>query len=416
MKRLLLAAATLALLVAAVAFSQSKTVPKALAPVSDLQVQVESRNPWTNLRLNNDPADFRFAIVSDRTGGHRARIFSRAVDQLNVMQPEFVLSVGDLIEGYKEDPDKVAAEWREFQGYVSKLQMPFFYVPGNHDVANPYLRKQWEAKFGRVHYHFVYRQVLFLILNSGDPTGKEDALSPAQVAWAKKVLEENADVRWTVVAIHVPLWVKPNVEKNGWLEVERALADRPYTVFGGHVHRFQKFVRNGRNYYQLATTGGGSKVRGVRYGEFDQIAWVTMKKDGPVLANLLLDGIYPEDMKMPVSEEPGVAENRKTTYPVKGTVHLDGSPVPEVMVAFYEITSSEPLRTVRRGDAIVDADGAFVLSSYVADDGAPAGEYVVTVTGPASSKLPEKYAKPTTSDLRVKVQAGKNDIILELKR
>jgi hypothetical protein len=293
--------------------------------------------------------------------------------------------------------------------------MPFFYVPGNHDVSNPYLRKQWEAKFGRVHYHFVYRQVLFLILNSGDPTGKEDALSPAQVAWARKVLEDNADVRWTIVAIHVPLWVKPNVEKNGWLEMEKALSDRAYTVFAGHVHRFQKFVRQGRNYYQLATTGGGSKVRGVRYGEFDQIAWVTVKKDGPVIANLLLDGIYPEDMKMPVSEELGVVENRKTTYPVKGTLHLEGSPVPGAQIVFYEVTSTEPLKTLRRGDAIVDADGSFALSSYTANDGAPAGEYVVTVTAPLS-KVPERYTKPATSDLRVKVEAGKNDVTLELKR
>ncbi len=64
-------------------------------------------------------------------------------------------------------------------------------------------------------------------------------------------------------------------------------------MFAGHEHRYQRFIRRGMNYYQLATTGGGSSLRGLRRGEIDHFAWVTMKKDGPVVANVLLDGILP---------------------------------------------------------------------------------------------------------------------------
>jgi hypothetical protein len=53
-------------------------------------------------------------MVSDRTGGHRAGVFSRAVELLNLMQPEFVLSVGDLIEGSPDDDGTLARQWREF--------------------------------------------------------------------------------------------------------------------------------------------------------------------------------------------------------------------------------------------------------------------------------------------------------------
>ena len=53
--------------------------------------------------------------VSDRTGGHRARIFSQAVEQINLLQPAFVVSVGDLIEGYTKDTTKLADQWTEFQ-------------------------------------------------------------------------------------------------------------------------------------------------------------------------------------------------------------------------------------------------------------------------------------------------------------
>ena len=71
-------------------------------------------------------------------------------------------------------------------------------------------------------------------------------------------------MRWTVVCLHRPLWAEEHVETTGWLEVEKALADRPYTVFAGHEHNFRKYVRQGRDYYQLATTGGDSELRGLR--------------------------------------------------------------------------------------------------------------------------------------------------------
>src|SRR5215212_3713158 len=124
MRFLLLAAVAVAALVAAAALSQPGSRRAATAG-GELQVAAEGRNPWTHLRLNNNPDDFQFVIVSDRTGGHREKVFSRAVEQINLLQPEFVLSVGDLIEGYSTDADDVEKQWREFQGFASKLQMPF---------------------------------------------------------------------------------------------------------------------------------------------------------------------------------------------------------------------------------------------------------------------------------------------------
>src|SRR5262245_41527330 len=286
MKRLLLGAVAVSLLLAAIALSGNQK------PASgDLQIDVDKRNPWTSLKLNNNPDNFHFVVVSDRTGGHRPRIFSQAVEQINLLQPAFVLSVGDLIEGYTKDGGRLGKEWKEFQSYTHKLNMPFFYVPGNHDTANEIEQKEWEARFGRRYYHFLYRDVLFLALASDDPfeDGNNPRISKEQSDWVDKVLKENAKVRWTIVALHKPMWVFSNLEKSGWLDVEKSLAGRNYTVFAGHVHRYQKFVRQGMNYYQLATTGGGSKLRGVPYGEFDHVVWATMTPTGPVFANLLLD-------------------------------------------------------------------------------------------------------------------------------
>jgi hypothetical protein len=419
-KRLLLVLLSLACVAGVLAFSNVQNVP------ADLQIKLEERNPWNHLRLNNDPAEFRFAIVSDRTGGHRAKIFSLAVEQLNLMQPEFVVSVGDLIEGYKQDPAKLGAEWREFQGFVGKLQMPFFYVPGNHDIANITQDRLWQEKFGRRWFHFNYRGVLFLALSSEDPPGVSGGkISEEQLACVKQALDENATARWTLVFLHKPMWVTGDPEKNGWLEVEKLLASRPYTVFAGHVHRYQKFVRNGRSYYQLATTGGGSKLRGTQYGEFDHIVWVTMKQDGPMMANIMLDGIYPEDLRRPETGEPGVLEyNRRPTQVVKGKVYCDGCPVGGAYVVFNLVPAAG--QPTARADAITEPDGGFTLSTYNAYDGAPAGEYNVTIVQrkplyteygkPGPNFLPEKYAKADTSGLKATVKSGENEFTLELKR
>src|SRR5579872_550193 len=111
MKRFLIFIAVAAILVAAVVYSR-----KLLAPTPGVEAVVERRNPWTSLDLNNSPDLLRFAVVSDRTGGHRAGIFSRAVEQLNLLQPEFVLSVGDLVEG-TNDEAKAREQWQEFENH-----------------------------------------------------------------------------------------------------------------------------------------------------------------------------------------------------------------------------------------------------------------------------------------------------------
>src|SRR5262249_10357176 len=138
MRRLLIGIGGLGVLLTAAALGRSIPFgPGEPAAAPGLRVQVEARNPWNHLKVNNKPDTFRFAIVTDRTGGVRPGVFERAVEQLNWLQPEFVVCVGDLIQGGTQDTQKVERQWREFDGFVGKLEMPFFYLPGNHDISNP---------------------------------------------------------------------------------------------------------------------------------------------------------------------------------------------------------------------------------------------------------------------------------------
>lgn len=304
MRQLILCGMVLAVLGAAAAFSLTETKSddtQVSRPA--IEVSVEQVNPWTGLDVNHKPQQFQFAIVTDRTGGHRPGIFESAVDKINMLQPEFVLSVGDLIEGGTTDPAVWKAEWAEFEGMVDKLEMPFFYCPGNHDISNLPMSAEWKRKFGRDYYSFRYQDVFFLVLNTEDVPEKDKPyqISTAQQRWAIEQIHNSTDARWTFVILHKPTWTYTEKEQDpaklGWLSIEDALEGRSYTVFAGHKHRYAKFQRRGMNYYMLATTGGSTKLEeGIENGRFDHFVWVTMKDDGPVIANILVDGVLPEDV------------------------------------------------------------------------------------------------------------------------
>jgi len=274
---------------------------------------VQGPVPWTSLDVLDDPNEFYFGVVTDRTGGHRAGVFPAALQKLNLLAPAFVLSVGDLIEGYTENPARLNQEWDEMQGFIRTLDAPFFYTAGNHDMSNALMAETWQRRFGPSYYHFIYKDVLFLVLNSelfGMVEDPDKSLpgpwqQAEQMDYIRQVLNEHKDIGWTMVLVHQPFWnPNPGREINpDWLTVETLLGDRDYTVLAGHYHQYTKAVRHDRKYITLATTGGGSPLRGNAWGEFDQVGLVKMTSDGPMLTNLVLDGILDDSVSTAESRE-----------------------------------------------------------------------------------------------------------------
>jgi len=277
------------------------------------QSNVESTvMPWTSLDFYNDPMNFKFAIVSDRTGGPRPGVFADGVKKLNLLMPEFVMSVGDFIPGNTADRARLAKEWADFDAVLAPLKVPFFFIPGNHDINNDVMRDVWEQRSGVPFYSFVYKDVLFLAL---DTTGEKGHIVPDyQVESMKEALDKHADARWTFVFMHHPLWLYD--DPAGFAKLQCHLEGRRHTVIAGHFHRYLHEWRNNANYYILATTGGGSELRGTMYGEFDHVALVTVTDDGPVMANLRLDGILPDDVATRGDYELTQALVRGTDLPV----------------------------------------------------------------------------------------------------
>ena len=288
--------------------------------------------PWTNENfpdLSVQDGEFSFAVIPDRTGRPRGGVFEGAMKKINMLRPDFAVSIGDLIEGCPAgamNTAPVEAQWKRVRSMTESLKMPFFYCVGNHDINRntaknnkrfALTRTAWMNNFGQqTYYSFVYRNVLFLVMNSmedGDTSFSPTPFSAAQQKWALETLKKHSGVRWTFIFMH-----HPKFHHQSFSAIEQELRKRNYTVFAGDWHRYTRFRRYGRNYYVLSTCGGVvpeigktaiASPRGPEYGEMDHIVWVTMTKNGPELANILLDGIIPEDVvtqekcKVPVRKE-----------------------------------------------------------------------------------------------------------------
>lgn len=263
--------------------------------------------PVTHLRFNDDTSKLQFAIVSDIWGGNRPGVFEDAIDKLELLQPQFVISVGDLIDGQTYDSILVDKQWNEFNKKVRSLSMPFFYVPGNHDIGNAWMEKEWKRRFGHTYYYFVHKNVLFLCVNTQD--GGKSGIDEEQIEYFKKAIAENPQVRWTFIFMHRPVWFSKNDKEEGYEKIEAILKGRNYTLFSGHYHTYLKVIKNGNNHFVLGSTGGGSDLRGEKFGEFDHITWVTLETgEQPKIINLKLNGLIKDDI---------VNEN---TYPITNTL------------------------------------------------------------------------------------------------
>src|SRR5271170_1530653 len=106
---------------------------------------------------------------------------------------------------------------------------------------------------------------------------------------------------------------------------------------------------------------------------------------------------------------------RLPTHPVSGSVFADGKPAAGAVVQLTGV--GDPALAGLFPHAIVDQAGAYRLTTYRSDDGAPAGTYDITLRWPAppapgQDQGPDRYAgryaeRPLR---RVEIKAGNNTL------
>jgi 3',5'-cyclic AMP phosphodiesterase CpdA len=231
------------------------------------------------------PRTYTVAIVSDLNSSYGSTEYVDAVHSAvgfirNDIEPDLVLSTGDMVAGQKDGLD-YRAMWDGFHTTVTdrfdSAAIPFAPTPGNHDASgyeafqnerNIYI-DEWrdrrpdvemvEDTYYPLRYAFRLGPALFISL---DDT-MIGPLGGPQMNWLDTVLTDNADAPVKIVYGHVPLWPFAGEKADeiiGDPELETLLEDHGVDMFiSGHHHAYYPGQRGDLRMLSMACLGSGQR-------------------------------------------------------------------------------------------------------------------------------------------------------------
>jgi Icc protein len=207
------------------------------------------------VRLPGTPApdSFRFVILGDRTGEARPGVYEQVWREAAAEDPDFVLSVGDTIEGWNDAAAE--AEWRQVQRILAPYKrFPLYLAPGNHDIwsqGSELLYRKYSARALR--YSFDHGPAHFTILDNS----RSDELSPEEMKFLENDLEAHAKQPVKFIVSHRPSWLINAAFGNPKFPLHQ-LAKRygVQYVIAGHVHQLLHVDLDGVTYLSLPSSGG----------------------------------------------------------------------------------------------------------------------------------------------------------------
>ncbi len=186
--------------------------------------------------------EFSFVVVSDTHLGRNdhdgpAEQWARTAREVDAAAGDFVLHLGDIVDGGREAQYAVYTEIRKM------IRKPVYETLGNHD------RQELFAKHVRrtVDLSFDHAGVRFLLLDNTRPDSHDGFVTAEQIDWLKEQCEGAATARlFVIVGMHVPAhenrhpdvgwYVKPDSGQKEFYAVMTRHRDRVLATFHGHFH------------------------------------------------------------------------------------------------------------------------------------------------------------------------------------
>ncbi len=175
---------------------------------------------------------------------HDVRSFELAVDQINALEPDFVLICGDLVD--KAD-DKSFADFNRIR---AKFKIPCHCAAGNHDVENRPTAaslQRYRKKIGEDYFTVEHKGYTFVVANTQLWKAPLEGESEKHDAWFRKSLARaKARGNPVVVVTHYPLFVQEPDEEESYFNIGPAkrgellaLCEENGVValLAGHTHR-----------------------------------------------------------------------------------------------------------------------------------------------------------------------------------
>lgn len=212
-------------------------------------------------------SDTHFGSTADFTQrGHASMTCAqRMVEIINSMptRPDFVIHTGDVVADPHPQAYRIAAET------LAKLEAPIYYVNGNHDTASDIRRylpmgpANVTGEDGdRLSYTFEVKGYRFLVLDARGPEeiDPQGLLPDSQLAIVTQ--EAQPEGPPLTVFVHFPvlplnsIWMDNNMLIMNGEALHRALQParrRLRGVFHGHVHQHMQSIRDGIQYFSVAS-------------------------------------------------------------------------------------------------------------------------------------------------------------------
>ncbi len=237
--------------------------------------------------------EFSFVVLGDSQFEH-PNAFNRIIDEVVRLYPSFVIQVGDMIH-FPADEGVARAKWTRYKAQIAPLEeIPFYPVPGNHDVTDstrgvggePIYREIW----GATYYSFDYRNAHFIILNT-DEGGAQD-ITGDQRTWLLKDLRKARGKDHIFVFFHRPIYTLASEKALHGIFVEHNVR----AVFYGHHHHLNFHERDGIPYYMTTASTEAENPYGEVSGVFHHQLLVTVRNDDFRVAVIKANSVLPPDI------------------------------------------------------------------------------------------------------------------------
>ena len=313
----------------------------------------------------NTQDTIRFVVIADRTSDLLPGAYEQAVADINLLQPDLVISVGDSIEGYTDDAKLLEQEWQEFDGIVRQLKAPYFYCAGNHDVdrskpgSPTVVRDLYQSKHsvrGKSYYSFHYKNSHFVVLDSSGVISGP-AFADQQSAWLRSDIAKAKDAEHIFVFYHHPLFTY--IADNWWSTLASILPKDKTTVFNGHNHKAEYRLADGFPTFVLPATAakGGTDAASER-----MFAYVAVNGGKPTISFVPTGAIKPESYPQTL----GQMEDMVKRAAILGEVPADGgkfnldyrNPSAKPISVAYQFSSADWTINPASGKADIPAYGS----------------------------------------------------------
>jgi predicted phosphodiesterase len=241
---------------------------------------------------------FRFAVIGDRTGGYVGEVFEEIINEVRLFDPDFVICVGDLIEGYSDDTLLLHAQWDTILENVSTLPCPFYFVAGNHDIQNERDRSIYAKRTGyNRYYSFDHESSHFIVLdNTMTYWTSPQEMDEEQIEWLCEDLEQNKEKDNIFVFYHIPTYLY--ALETDTIDILAELFEEydVTTVFTGHHHTYAHMTHNGIEYIDVGSSGGGMSTGEFVRGHFYHFLFVTVRGAAHEIAVIENGNVHARDV------------------------------------------------------------------------------------------------------------------------